>query len=145
MNGDGFIDEGIIKLELSKLNNLKNDLEAIAKSKENNVSVEKEAVLLKRFLEKAILRRRIQLKLIALKKRMQLIEALNEKLYLFNKLYSRFLEENLRIEDSCSFSAEEIKKLPSSDEIKEKLYEIRAKYFELINNSLIEQEDIDKT
>ena len=137
------MDERSLELELSKLSSLKSELEAVVKSKKNNENIVEETTLLKQSINKAILRRKIQLKLIALKKHMQPIEALKEKLYLFNKFYFRFLEEKLK--ESPSYSAEEIIELPSSDEIKEKLYEIRAKYLELINNDLITQEDVGET
>ncbi|NHV05827.1 MAG: hypothetical protein HA495_00635 [Thaumarchaeota archaeon] len=140
-----FMDESSIELELNKLNRLKIELEAVVKSKKNNEDVVEEITSLKQSIEKAILRRRIQLKLIALKKHMQLIEALKDKLYLFNRFYSRFLEEKLKVSTSPSYSAEEVMELPSSDEIKEKLYEIKARYLELINNDLIKQEDVSET
>jgi|GEM_PF-3316814 hypothetical protein len=139
------MDESSIELELNKLNRLKIELEAVVKSKKNNEDVVEEITSLKQSIEKAILRRRIQLKLIALKKHMQLIEALKDKLYLFNRFYSRFLEEKLKVSTSPSYSAEEVMELPSSDEIKEKLYEIKARYLELINNDLIKQEDVSET
>jgi hypothetical protein len=139
------MDESSIELELNKLNRLKIELEAVVKSKKNNEDVVEEITSLKQSIEKAILRRRIQLKLIALKKHMQLIEALKDKLYLFNRFYSRFLEEKLKVSTSPSYSAEEVMELPSSDEIKEKLYEIKARYLELINNDLIKQEDFSET
>ena len=139
------MDESSIELELNKLNRLKIELEAVVRSKKNNEDVVEEITSLKQSIEKAILRRRIQLKLIALKKHMQLIEALKDKLYLFNRFYSRFLEEKLKVRTSPSYSAEEVMELPSSDEIKEKLYEIKARYLELINNDLIKQEDVSET
>jgi len=148
MNDDfNFVDKSAstIELELSKLISFQSELDAMVKNKESDTNFVKEAILLKQSLKKAILRRRIQLKLIALKKHIQLIEALKEKLYLFNKLYSRFLEEKLRIDELSSLFAEEATKLPSSDELKEKLYEIRARYLELLNNDLEEQEDAGKT
>lgn len=148
MNDDfNFVDKSAstIELELSKLISFQSELDAMVKNKESDTNFVKEAILLKQSLKKAILRRRIQLNLIALKKHIQLIEALKEKLYLFNKLYSRFLEEKLRIDELSSLFAEEATKLPSSDELKEKLYEIRARYLELLNNDLEEQEDAGKT
>lgn len=139
-----FLDESSIELELSKLVSLKNELEIIVRNAKSNKNIMEETTLLKQSLEKAILRRKIQLKLITLKKHMQLIEALKEKLYLFGKFYSRFLEEKLRVEELPSYSNKEMTELPSPDEIKEKLYEIRAKYIELINGDLVEQEGVSK-
>lgn len=145
MNVD-LADENSIELELNKLNSLKNELESIIKSKRNKEStLDETTLLLEHSIAKAILRRKIQLKLIALKKYMQLVEALKEKLYLFNKIYSRFLEEEPRGKEPSGYFTKEITELPSPDEIKEKLYEIRSKYLELVNNNLVEQEDVSKT
>jgi hypothetical protein len=140
-------DKSSIEIELNKLNGLKRDFDLLlenVKSSEFSENLVEEIMLLERSLKKEILRRKIQLRLIDLEKHMKVIDVLKEKLYNFYEIRSKFLERLPEIREGLNslsdFNPYEVTDLPSSDEIQEKLYEIKARYLELINNEFVGQE-----
>lgn len=141
------VNKSSIEIELNKLNGLKRDFDLLLeniKSSEFSEDLVEEIMLLERSLKKEILRRKIQLRLIDLEKHMKVIDVLKEKLYNFYRIRSKFLERSPEIREEFNslsdFNPYEVTDLPSSDEIQEKLYEIKARYLELINNEFVGQE-----